>query len=728
MRTFTSMWIWNQPLGLISASLALGFLPPPTGIMGAPTPEPIARWNFDETTASAVDSVSGLVDKVIGFSQRVPGVSGSGLRFDGYTTAVVRPAKPLKISANKGDLAVEPIPQLRSAFTLSAWVALDAYPWNWVPLIDHERDEQSGYSFGIDAFGHVGLRLAVNGGWQSATSMRVLPLKRWVHVAATFDHASGLVVYVDGEEAARLVVKGDLTPAQGTDLVMGRIRQKTLPYPSAWIHPLDPVWYSLEGILDEVQIWSTCLTAEQISFLHTSMHAPTGDVLSWARLPSGPSGLGRFGAYPCTLTFEESWDRMRRMGQDSDVVVRFDRSGMRLVFWQGMAYEPAWVTENGKWYTDEFLEAYGPPGCTGGEDCEPMSDKQTRYAHVSIVQSTDARAVIHWRYALSETRNYSGSFTDPVTGWFDWADEYWTIYPDGVAVRRQVLWSTEPAEWAHEWQETIVINGPGERPEDNIDFEALTLANMKGETASYRWEPNPSGLFDYPRGPQAMPEPSNPNIQVVNLKSAQKPFQIVPPDGAKIIPYGGEKSYSAFEWWNHWPVSQIPSSGRPALAADRASHSSLSHIYWGVFQRSGQSLSKLLLDGLTEKKASDLVPLAKSWLSAPKMDVTGPGHGEGYDAAERAFVIRSSPDSTGRLVVTWHADANSPLVNPALVIRGWATDARLRVDGKDREAGDTLRFGHERHLDGDDLVIWMDLEATRLVTVEITPSDPKKGI
>jgi hypothetical protein len=662
----------------------------------------------------------------VGFNERVAGVAGNGLRFDGYTTAVVRSAKPARISATKGDSTGESVPQLRAAFTLSAWVALDAYPWNWVPLIDHERDEQSGYSFGVDAFGHVGLRLAVNGGWQSATSMRVLPLKRWVHVAATFDHASGLVIYIDGEEAARLAVQGELTPALGTDLMMGRVRHPTLPYPSGSIHPLDPVWYSLEGILDEVQIWASCLTAEQIRFLHASIHAPSGDALPWARLPAGPPGSGRFGAYPCSLTFEPSWDRMRRMGQDSDVVVRFDRSAMRLVFWQGMAYEPAWVTENGKWYTDEFLEAYGPPGCTGGEDCEPMSDKQTRYAHVSIVQSNDARAVIHWRYALCETRNYSGSFADPVTGWFDWADEYWTVYPDGVAVRRQLLWSTEQAEWAHEWQETIVINGPGERPEDNINFEALTLANMKGEAASYHWEPKASELFDYPQGPQSMPRPANPNIQVVNLKSAQKPFQIVPPDGAKIIPYGGEKSYSAFEWWNHWPVGQIPSSGRPALAADRASHSSLSHIYWGVFQRTDRSLSKVLLDGLTERTASDLVPLAKSWLSPPKMDVTGPAHGLGYDSAQRAFVIQCSSGSTGPLTVTWHAGSDCPLVNPALVIRGWTTDACLRIDGKDKEPGDAVRFGHERHLDGDDLVIWMDMEATRFVKIEISQPEPGK--
>jgi hypothetical protein len=530
-----------------------------------------------------------------------------------------------------------------------------------------------------------------------------------------------LVVYIDGEEAARLSISGELTPAEGTDLIIGRVRRATLPFPSAAIHPLDPVWYSLEGVLDEVAIWSRCLSGEEIRNLRSSVHAPAGEVLSWAKLPAGAPGAGRFGAYPCTLAYDKGWDRMRRMGPDTDVVVRFDRSGMRLVFWQGTAYEPVWVTENGKWYTDEFLEAYGPPGCTGGEDCEPMSDKQTRYAHVSIVQNSDARAVIHWRYALSETRNNSGSFTDQSTGWFDWADEYWTVYPDGVAVRQQILWSTEQADWAHEWQETIIINGPGERPEDNINYEALSLANMKGESAAYRWEPKASAAFDLPRGPASFPSPEGANIQVINLKSRLKPFQIVPPDGSRILPYNGERSYSAFEWWNHWPVAQIPSSGRPALTSDRASHSSLSHIYWGVYQRTERSLSKLLLDGLTEKAAGGLLPLARSWLTPPKMDVSSPAKGEGYDPAQRAFVVRCEDGNAAALRITWLADAASPLVNPALVVRGWDSGVRVRMNGKDLAPGDGLRVGHERHLDEDDLVIWMDLESEHAVSIEIEP-------
>ena len=61
-----------------------------------------------------------------------------------------------------------------------------------------------------------------------------------------------------------------------------------------------------------------------------------------------------------------------------------------------------------------------------------------------------------------------------MTGWFDWADEYWTVYPDGVAVRKQMLWSSHLDDGPHEWQETIVINGPGQRPEVYIENGALT--------------------------------------------------------------------------------------------------------------------------------------------------------------------------------------------------------------------------------------------------------------
>jgi len=83
------------------------------------------------------------------FLQIVPGVSGNGLRFDGYTTSVVRKA--------------ESAPKFHGSFSLQAWVALDTYPWNWIPVVDQEQDRQSGYFFGLDAFGHVSLQVQCMG-------------------------------------------------------------------------------------------------------------------------------------------------------------------------------------------------------------------------------------------------------------------------------------------------------------------------------------------------------------------------------------------------------------------------------------------------------------------------------------------------------------------------------------------------------------------------------------
>jgi hypothetical protein len=393
---------------------------------------------------------------------------------------------------------------------------------------------------------------------------------------------------------------------------------------------------------------------------------------------------------------------------------------MRLVFWQGMNYIPHWVTENGKWYSDEHLETWGA-GCPDGEDCEPMSDKQSIYSHVRILESSDARVVVHWRYALAEVEHHKGGHTDPLTGWFDWADEYWTVYPDGTAIRKQVL-HTSDLSFPFEWQETMVESGPGQKPEDSINLDALTLANMKGETVTYSWRNKPPMTFTRPDGPAGVTGPSNANIQWVNLKSTWKPFQIVSPVNVKWDIYNNEKTYFTFECWNHWPVSQIPSSGRPCVAADRASSTSLSHIYWDPYQTSEGTRSKLLLDGLTTKPASELVPLAASWLSPAEIKVTGEGfRSEGYDPAQRAYVLaRDSAANWAVVDVTLEANQGSPAVNPAIVIKNWGDgDARVTIDAKPVSAGKGLRVGHVSRLEGTDLVVWIETQANQPLHIRL---------
>jgi hypothetical protein len=667
-------------------------------------------WDFNETSAKTVhDSAGNLDDPIEGLTWRVPGVEGNGLLFDGYTTRITR--------------AADKVPQLKGGFTISAWVALNYYPWNWVPIADQNADDQIGFFLGIDAFGHPGFNLSVNGIWRQLTSTAVLPLKRYSRITGTFDPQSGIAIYVDGKLAGSLNVPGEFSQASGTDLIVGRIRNPQQPYPS-WLDAFrDPIDYSLDGYLDGFELAQGARSAEDELAAFAKVNLPAKDVIETAVLPSGPPGAGPFGAFYASLKFEPSWDRPRRFGPDQDVVVRFEQSPMRLVFWQGTNFIPAWVTENGKWYTDEFLETYGRPRCPDGGDCEPMSDKQGRYSHVSILESSDARAIVHWRYALAEAINYKGGNVDPLTGWFDWADEYWTVYPDGVAVRKQLLSSSHIDEGPHEWQETIVINGPGQRPEDNIEPDALTLKNMVGESVTYHWEPKTDKLFNFPKGPAKLDRPANANIQIVHLKSKENPFEIVWPKGVSLDTYSDTKSYSMFEWWDHWPVAQISNSFRLAVAPDRPSHASLSHIYWDPYDKTEGTETKLLLCGLTSPDAPGVVTLAKSWLSPAPIEAAGKGvAAQAYDPAQRAFVIkRDAAAAPSTLTVTLDASSEKPLVNPAFVVENWEALAKVRLNGKPLSGKDNVRIGLSHNEGVASLVVWLKLEATSKTVIQLDP-------
>ena len=545
-----------------------------SGLLLAQGPKPLAQWQFDETGgSSAKDAASGTADKIVGLNKFLRGVAGNSIQFDGYTTHIERPWKQ--------------VPPITGGFTVESWIAVDAYPWNWVPIVDWQRDMQAGYLFGIDPYGRIGLHVAIAGSWNVLSSNRTVPLKRWTHVAATFDPGAGIALSIDGKPAGQLAATGAFTPPEKTDLLIGRVRDKAMPVPSGLIHPKHSVFYSIEAQLDELTIHDRALSAAQLASAYASVKVPEGLSSPWPVMPAGAPGPGRFGAYYETLRFQDTWDRPRRVAPASDVVVRFPQSGMRLVFWQGMNYVPAWVTENNKWYTDQFMEVYGKPQCPDGEDCEPMSDKQNRYSHVRILENTDARVVVHWRYALSESENYKAAYQDPLTGWFDWADEYWTVYPDGVAVRKSVLWSSHldgvrPGDKVgrapHEFQESIVLNGPGQWPEDNIHYVALTLA--------------------------------------------------------------------------------------------------------------------------------------KSRLQAPAIEVTGL-KSEGYQRAERAYLLSRNAGTAAD--ISLNATPESPVVNPAFVIRNWnAPNPRVLVNG--RASG---RLGQVSRLEGTDLVIWLETTSTQPVKIRI---------
>jgi hypothetical protein len=669
----------------------------------------VARWNFHiGPSRDVVEELSGEHAQIEGTIYPVTGPVGDALQFDGYTGA---------LHGKSLDALTHP-----SSTTIVCWLQLEAYPWNELPILD-QQDQRSGLFFGLDAEGHVLARLGGGNTGNSAASTDVVPLRTWTLVTLMIDKERHLTFTIGGHASSSQGLgppagasgAGSLVTAAG-GLVIGHVRRPLLPGPSSMIHPQLPIEYALQGSLGGLAVYGRALTSRDIDTLLAQADKRLLTAIPWPTFPRGQGGdRPAFGAFYTTLQFDRVWDRSRRVGPDSDVVVRFDGAATQLVFWQGNSYVPAWVTENNRWYTDEFMEVYGHPRCPDGEDCEPMSDKQVRYSHVRILESTPARAVVHWRYALSEVEKY-GIADAPAPGdWGDWADEYWTVYPDGVAVRRSVLWSTAAERAKAEFQESIVLIPPGETPEDSLYFDALTFANLEGAASTYRWQPKTVKGLALPRGPESFPEPKDAVIQWVNLKSEWKPFQVAWGNDVTFAAYNGESSISSFEWWNHWPVAQIASSGRPALAADRPGHTSVSHIYWPIYEQDEQRISKILLTGLTRSSATQLVPVAASWRNPARLELSG-GTVVPYDAAQRAYILPASDARALRM--TLHASARSPAVHPAFVVPGWRGAAELKVvSGAD--SSPEASVGYLNELKGSSLVIYLPVTATGDVVLEL---------
>jgi len=668
----------------------------------------VAWWRFDEGQGrTAIDGVSGKEDAIHRNFWYLPGVSRTAVKFDGFTTHIVRKAADA--------------PRLKDAFSIEAWVAPQAYPYNWCAIINQEKNHKAGYFFGIDDFGHVGLHLAVNGKWCECTSEKTIPfMQKWSHIAGTFSKDKGVTVYIDGKVAANLPVKGQLTFAEGMDLQIGRNHNKTRMNLEALVRPgvNFPTSYSFDGIIDELRIYNHALSAEQIRASYKSSKPKDAPPLEWRKLPELPKGSGEFGASYCKLNFYPEWDALWRISDYPDIVINFDGNPYQMVFWRGTNYNMNLVTENGKWVGDQSAEGGGGNviGC-----CEHMSDKQCRYAHVRLIENHDARVVVHWRYALCDVLYRIANMYD---GWGAWADEYYTIYPDGVAVRAFTVYGlgggcsiTEPAS----------LNNPGERAEDNLHVDALIQANMDGQIRRQSWDPWPSSG----RGAAAFKNDlPNANINIVNFKSKSKPFYIYEP-GTRVVPYGGGlaevRDYSKFPTWNHWPVSQAPSDGRYAFATDRVSSSAVTSPEPPMEKRQDGALVGRFIMGLTNKPIEKLAPVARSWLQAPEIRVTSKGFtSEGYSRDQRVFILsKNLPASTDSLRFEIIASEDSPIVNPAFVIKNWGQgQAVLKINGKMIKQGKKLRMGHRHRLEGSDLIVWIETEATKPISVLL--SAPKK--
>lgn len=629
------------------------------------------------------------------FLKQAKGVSGGAVLLDGNTGFI--------------QVSEDDLPRVEGDFSVEAWIAMGAYPNNLCPIVDNMRDPAegyyNGYFFGLDAQGRLILKIATDGRDESVVGTQTIPLFQWTHVAGTYSPRGGLNIYINGKLEASMTPNHAFTPVTGdTDLLLGKSRAPQRPYGTIRPHGTQPYDMFFDGLLDEVKIYDKELSSRTIRAAYDKLKTSARPDLEERNMPTGPLKAEVFAAVNTDLKFYEAYDALWHTDKGCDLVVRFDEYPCEFVFWKGANYQAHLVTEKGYWFNNGFNEGWNEHG-----SCEPMSDKQARHSYVKVLEQNEARIVVQWRYALVDNW-YRFSFFDPVSGRGDWTNETYYIYPDMVAVREDILLSNAPRA-EHEWQESMVVPGPGQAPEDLLEYAALTLGNDNGEFHTYSWE--------HKTPPHLPPDPKNPNIQLVNMKSTYRPFSILrPEDEPSIDVYSGEirREVSVFPWWNHWPTAQKPTDGRWSQFADRPSHSSLSHWFWNHYGMTDRSMTKLMLTGMTDRSAEELLPLAKSWYNAPAIN----GLEAAYDQAQRAYVLKPVAGAKS-LEFTIAASSDSPVLNPAFVIPDWiAQNIALTVGGKDVPRGKDFRYGVSRRIDGADLVIWFKHEATEAVKVQIS--------
>ncbi len=689
-------------------------------------PKPVAYWHFDQVQNNSVlEAVSGKSDILSGYHRLVGGIKGQAIVMDGYTTSIVR--------------SPEQVPELGQAFTIEAWIAVGAYPWNWAPIVAQENtvsknsnlDEicwpedisenspKDGFFFGISPQGHLGLHMGTDH-WNICRSANKIPLREWTHVAATYDKQNGVVLYINGEKTAEMVINGTISLAENEELRIGMPRQKIEASNPVRAFATLPSWYSFDGLLDELRIYKGSLSSKLIAQSYHSSKADIDADLPPRVMPSGPPGKGKFGASYVHLKYHPEWDAQWRVESDPDIVVQFDDSPVRVVFWRGTRYGPAWVMENGIWMGDQSIENFNDTdGCL-----EHMLDPRCRFSHVRIIENSAARVVVHWRY-LPTSANGNHSQVNPISGWEDWVDEYYTFYPDQLGFRKVVLHSDGESLWP---EEVIGLCQPGQKPEDIIDLDAMTLANIKGQEHTYSWADNSPKfrnkgrweLGGYIHFGDSLGE--KPNIMMVNMKSDYKPFQIFELEcNLTCFAHEHRKEVSHFPWWNHWPVAMIPSDGRYCQAADRPSHFSLAwasprphkgehNTYWWTW-----------MYGATQDEIGSLTSLARSWVKPPELFIRSGAKESQFDATQRCYVISGADGKeVDNLEITLQASPDSPVVNPAFVIKNWGDNqVSLEINGIEISQGRSFRIGHIRKINQYDLVVWIELESNSKVDLAL---------
>ncbi len=414
------------------------------------------------------------------------------------------------------------------------------------------------------------------------------------------------------------------------------------------------------------------------------------------------------------------------------VEVTFDRLPTKMRF--SLPCYPAMVTENNIHFSNGWTETYDPKASSS---CEPLWDRDNRYARMWIESQNPARIIVRVRHAICDPEGYvchdyipSGS----PYGKGDWTDEWYYIYPDGTHTRHVRIYSglagqsllvTDeqfddvppvreiPPNVVHEFQEDFIFGLKGHLPGDDIETAPLTFIHSDGRMQKIAYDPYPE---DYGTALKA-------NIKLVNLKSEYKPFTISLPFGIENEPYP--------------PEGDLPYQFQTWGGGDGEGYStSLGHtLNWWHYRRTDHLLEQIYLSGMTDADfpTPELLAWERSWVTYPRLQmegITDRYRQTAYDPAQRAYIIPG--DHTGAKPIEFslgfeaedaeEAPIPVSIVNPVFILKNWGEKAvQMEIDGKALSEGTDYRIGYETQAAGTDLVIWVGMKANAEIRVKVKP-------
>jgi len=659
--------------------------------------KPVIQWDFENIkNRNSIEVSTNIADTIEGNFEEANGVLGKGLRLDGFTTRITREGSDLKKPVNE--------------FTIEAWVSLGEYPWNWCPLITTESNEVKGYRLMIGPLGQVSMETAIGEQWISCTSAQeILPLRKWMHLTGVYTAGKEMKLFVNGELVASLQIAGSITWPAKTKCIIGMVAAPGKP------SDIDRTWgtveafYGLDGIIDEIKVYDQAMTADQIKGSYSKYTVKAPDIAP-RKLPKIEKNPGRFGAFYTKLKYYPGWDNLWPVDQDPDIVVCFDKSPIKVIFWRGIRYGASWVSENENWMTDQSVETWGV-GKNDIEGCfEHMQDRHCRFSHVRIIENNDARVVIHWRYAPVSAWNNTW-MPDPKTGWEAWIDEYYYIYPDGSAIRK-VSWNKGTLGRAVQYQESLPLLHPGQMKGELLNIDYVHVAD-------YNYNIKPVSFVENP-AEQPTDWARKFTIQQYNFKSENKPFICFEPGNRMSVRWNALSTYDKHVGCNHFPVGQARCDGRRSKISDRPSHCDSFPISDPVINQSGNREYWNGLYGMANMNMTDLVSFGRSWAYAAELSVTGTGFtSKGYDKSQRCYQIENTGQKAGQAEITLRGSKDSPVINPAIFVKNWNSNgAKILVNGKETK---NCRIGINHELDGTDLIIFVFVNESAPLKVTILP-------